>query len=395
MTAPIDTSTARQIQQQLESDHGYLLELLKRLVEAESPSTVAASQSNVQQLLRDEREVLDYRSHQIPGRETGGYLVGTPKSRKRGAPVQVLLGHCDTVWPLGTLQTMPIEIRDGRMTGPGVFDMKAGLVQMIGALRAIERLELVPEVTPILLINSDEEIGGAESKTAVIRLSRVADRVLVVEPALGPTGKLKTARKGVGQFTVEIAGKAAHSGLDPGKGISAILELSHVIQKLFALNDLDNGISVNVGIIEGGTRANVVAAQSRAQIDIRVVSVHQADEIEAAVRAIGAELEGTQIEFKGGFEVLPLERTPRNRVLWDIARESAALIDLDLEETLAGGASDGNLASQYAATLDGLGPVGDGAHAAHEFIQIDSLVERGALLTMMLLAPCLSNQAGA
>ena len=390
--AEIEKSKAMELFAQVESEYESLVELLRRLVEAESPSTVADSQKAVQRILTEELEDLGFRVDHFRGQETGGYLVGMPRLRVRNRPVQLLLGHCDTVWPLGTLKKMPISIHEGRMTGPGVYDMKAGLVQVIGALRALRALDLAPEVQPVILVSSDEEIGGAESKNAIIRLSRVASRVLVVEPSLGLDGKLKTARKGVGQFRVVVRGKSAHSGLDPGKGISAILELSYVIQRLVGLNDLANGLTINVGIIEGGTRPNVVAAESRATIDVRVVSVQQVREVEESIRAIEPEIPGAQIEIEGGFEVLPLERTAGNRALWIIARESAATIGLKLEEALAGGASDGNLASQFAPTLDGLGPVGDGAHAAHEFIELDCLVQRSTLLAMMIMAPCVESE---
>ncbi len=383
----IDTSKARELLSWLREDHENLIELLTRMVQAESPSTDPESQRAVQGILTEELEALGFEVQLTKGNETGGYLVARPNGVGAQMPAQLLLGHCDTVWPLGTLETMPISIHEGRMTGPGVYDMKAGLVQVIGALRALEALGLEPEVEPVVFVSSDEEIGGAESKDAIISLSEEVSRVLVVEPSLGLEGRLKTARKGLGRFDVLVRGEPAHAGLDPGKGISAVLELTHVVQKLFALNDLANGLTVNVGIIEGGSRPNVVAAESRASVDVRVVSTQQAREVEAAIRSIEPELAGARIEIEGGFEVQPLERTPANRALWDIAEESAGLLGLNLEQALAGGASDGNLASQYAPTLDGLGPVGDGAHARHEFIELDSLIERGALLAMLILAP--------
>jgi glutamate carboxypeptidase len=385
--ASIDTSSAHELLSRLRDDHEHLIQLLVRMVEAESPSTDAESQRAVQGILTEELENLGFDVQLTEGKQTGGYLVARPLGRSGDRPAQLLLGHCDTVWPLGTLETMPISIREGRMTGPGVYDMKAGLVQVIGALRALEALGLEPEVEPLVFVSSDEEIGGAESKDAIVSLSKDVSRVLVVEPPLGLEGHLKTARKGLGRFDVLVRGESAHAGLDPGKGISAVLELTHVVQKLFALTDLANGLTVNVGTIEGGSRPNVVAAESRASVDVRVVSTGQAREVEASIRAIEPELTGARIEIEGGFDVLPLERTPANRALWRVAKESAALIGVNLQQALAGGASDGNLASQYAPTLDGLGPVGDGAHARHEFIELDSLIERGTLLAMLILAP--------
>ena len=365
---------------------------LERLVSAESPSQDPSSQAVVQAALTEELQANGFRVRQVPGRETGGHLLAVPRNRTRGKPLQALIGHCDTVWPRGTLSSMPITIRAGRMTGPGIYDMKGGLVLMIFALRALAQLGLDPEVLPVVFVNSDEEIGSGESRRTVERLSKIADRVLVLEPALGEVGALKTARKGVGQFTIRVSGKAAHAGLEPSKGVSAILELSHVVQKLFALNDPDSGITVNVGTIDGGMRPNVVAPESTADVDVRVLTTQQARQVEAAIRSLAPVTPGAVLTVEGDLDIPPLERTPRNRLLWRRAQAIAKEIDLDLEECLAGGGSDGNVASLFAPTLDGLGPVGAGAHATHEFIQLDSMVERGALLALLLLEPPLNWQ---
>ncbi len=365
---------------------------LERLVSAESPSQDPSSQAVVQAALTEELQANGFRVRQVPGRETGGHLLAVPRNRTRGKPLQALIGHCDTVWPRGTLSSMPITIRAGRMTGPGIYDMKGGLVLMIFALRALAQLGLDPEVLPVVFVNSDEEIGSGESRRTVERLSKIADRVLVLEPALGEVGALKTARKGVGQFTIRVSGKAAHAGLEPSKGVSAILELSHVVQKLFALNDPDSGITVNVGTIDGGMRPNVVAPESTADVDVRVLTTQQARQVEAAIRSLAPVTPGAVLTVEGDVDIPPLERTPRNRLLWRRAQAIAKEIDLDLEECLAGGGSDGNVASLFAPTLDGLGPVGAGAHATHEFIQLDSMVERGALLALLLLEPPLNWQ---
>lgn len=367
-----------------------MYETLERLVSAESPSQDPSSQADVQAALSEELQANGFRVRQVPGRETGGHLLAVPRNRSRGKPIQALIGHCDTVWPRGTLSSMPITIRAGRMTGPGIYDMKGGLVLMIFALRALAEQGLDPEVLPVVFVNSDEEIGSGESRRTVERLSKIADRVLVLEPALGEVGALKTARKGVGQFRVRVSGKAAHAGLEPSKGVSAILELSHVVQKLFALNDPDNGITVNVGTIDGGMRPNVVAPESTADVDVRVLTLQQASQVESAIRSLEPVTPGAVLKVEGEVDIPPLERTPRNRLLWRRARAVAKEMDLDLEECLAGGGSDGNVASLYAPTLDGLGPVGAGAHATHEFIQLDSMVERGALLALLLLEPPLN-----
>ncbi len=388
----MSSNRARRLLEQLQTDRAKIFGLLERLVECESPSRHPRLQRQVLDLLGAELQALDYRVRHIPGERTGGYLLGIPRRRQRGRPVQILVGHCDTVWPEGTLEEMPITRRGDKMTGPGVYDMKGGLAQIIHVLRALRILELEPEVTPLVFVNSDEEIGSEESRSLVQRVSRIADRVLVLEPAFGPRGKLKTARKGVGQFDIVVRGRAAHAGLEPAKGISAILELSLVVQQLFALNEPENGLSVNVGTIDGGLRSNVVAPESRASVDVRVVSLEQARRVETAIRALEPQNPAAELEVTGGFVLPPMEPTPGNQALWRLAQEAADELGVEIEDCLAGGGSDGNVSSQYAPTLDGLGPRGDGAHAVHEHVLLDSLVERGALLGLLVLAPPMGVQ---
>ena len=248
-------------------------------------------------------------------------------------------------------------------------------------------------MTPVVLVNSDEEIGSPDSRPRIHRLARIAERAFVLEPSLGPEGKLKTARKGVGRFTIRIKGKSAHAGLDPEAGASAIVELSHVIQKLHALNDAERGITVNVGMIEGGQRPNVVAPTSRATADVRVLTCDDAKRIEAAIHSLEVSTPGVTLDIEGGIRRPPLERTPRNRALWHVAQEAADRLGIDLDEGTAGGASDGNETSALCATLDGLGAVGDGAHAEHEYVDLDKMVERTALLALLLLADPLGSDA--
>ncbi len=204
------------------------------------------------------------------GRRSGGHLYARPEWRGRRTPAQLLLGDCDTVWPLGTLAKMPVKVKDGVITGPGVYDIKGGLAQMVFALRALRDLGLNPPLTPVVFVYSDEEIGSRGSTRHIRRHARVAEKAFVMEPSLGPSGKLKTARKGVGRFSIVVEGEAAHAGLDPEGGASAILELSYLIQALFALNDPVHGTTVNVGTIDGGLSPNVVAPESRALVDVRV-----------------------------------------------------------------------------------------------------------------------------
>jgi glutamate carboxypeptidase len=383
----LDASLAQTILDTISSKQDEMIVLLKRLVLAESPSTNSGSQAQVLSLLREELQQLDYDVRHIPGKSTGGHLVGRVSKAHIAQPAQLLLGHCDTVWPIGTLTTMPISIHDNIIRGPGVFDMKGGLAQMVFALKTLSELQLKPLLAPIVLINSDEEIGSSESEPHIVDLAKVVERVFVLEPALGLSGRLKTARKGVGQFEIRVFGRAAHAGLDPEKGISAVLELSHIIQKLFAMNDFEKGISVNVGLVRGGLRPNVVAPTSRAVVDVRVPSAKYAYKVEQEILGLDPTLPGVKISVEGQIDRPPLERTPANRLLWNKARNLGKALNLNLEEGLAGGASDGNLTSQHVATLDGLGAVGDGAHADHEFIFLDKMVERSALLALLILEP--------
>jgi glutamate carboxypeptidase len=367
-----------------------MIEALTQLVRAESPTSVPQSQHAVLSMLGERLSRLHYKVSRLKGRNCGGHLYARPLGRIR-RPVQLLLGHCDTVWPLGTLKDMPITLSDGMFRGPGSYDMKAGLVQMLEALEVLQALELRPSLLPLVFVNSDEELGSRDSTRHIRRLARLAERVMVLEPSLGLDGKLKTARKGVGRFTVTVKGKAAHAGLNPESGASAILELSYVIQKLFALNDPQAGISVNVGTIDGGLSSNVVAPESRASVDVRVATAEDARKIEQSILALTPVTPGVRLEIEGRLGRRPMECTPANQTLWRAAKELGQGIGLELEQGLAGGASDGNTTSLYTATLDGLGAVGDGAHARHEFVFCHKMAERSALLALLLLAPSLAG----
>lgn len=363
-----------------------MAELAASLARAESPSLEPAAQGEAFAILERELRGVGLEVERLPGAGTGDHLLARPPAPGATAS-QLLLGHLDTVWPLGTLATMPVRERDGALHGPGVFDMKGGLAQMLFALRALRELGVEPALAPVVLVNSDEEVGSPDSRRHVERLAREADRALVCEPSFGPAGRLKTQRKGVGRFTLRIRGAAAHAGLDPGGGVSAILEASHQIQRLFELNDPERGVTVNVGTIDGGLRPNVVAPEARAEVEARVVTAADAARLEREIRALTPTAEGISIEVEGGFGRPPLERTPRNRELWDLARRVARELGIEIGEALVGGASDGNIASAFTATLDGLGAVGDGAHAEHEHLVVERMPERAALLAMLIASP--------
>lgn len=362
-----------------------MLALLRELTLLESPSRVPEAQEPLFVRLAGAFEEVGLRPRRLRGKTSGGQLFAAPPHPRK--PGQLLVGHCDTVWPVGTLERMPVEVRDGRLYGPGTYDMKAGLVQGIFALRALRDLGLDPPLAPAFFVNSDEELGSLESADRVRRLARRVKRVFVLEPSLGPEGRLKTARKGVWRFRVTVRGRAAHSGLDPEKGASAILALAHLVRDLYALADPDRGITVNVGLIGGGVTFNVVAPEAWAEVDVRVLRGEDGAAFERALRALQPAVPGTSFEVTGGVNRYPLEPNPRNRELWHAAERCARQLGIELDEGTAGGGSDGNFTSQHAATLDGLGAVGDGAHAVHEHVVIDRMPERAALLAGLLLEP--------
>jgi glutamate carboxypeptidase len=364
-----------------------MVELLQRLALAESPSDNPGAGATVLALLETELEKAGMTFRLFRGRVSAGTLFARPRAKDRKAPLQLLVGHCDTVWPVGMVRQMPVRVEGDTIWGPGVLDMKGGLVQMLFALRAMKDLGLRPPAESVVAINSDEEIGSPDSTPLIRRLAHRAARAFILEPAYGRTGKLKTSRKASGGFTITVKGRAAHAGVNPEEGASAILEMSYQVQRLFALNDPARGITVNVGTIDGGLRSNVIAAEVRASVDVRVRTRQDAAVVEAAIRSLRPVNPATTIRVEGGITQPPLEPLPRNQALWRQARDLGRRLGCELEQAAVGGASDGNTTSQYTATLDGLGAVGDGAHAAHEQVQIPQMVERCALLVLLLLAP--------
>ena len=366
---------------------------LRKLAGMETPSKESATQHEILSFLKNSLESLGYYTLKVQGKQTGGYLYARPKNRAKTLPLQVLIGHCDTVWPIDTLLEMPVLETMDKIKGPGVYDMKSGLTQLVFALRAIKDLALPLEVTPLVLINSDEEIGSHESTPIIKTLARLCDRAFVLEPPLGLEGKLKTARKGLGRFTITARGKAAHAGLDPEKGINAIVELSYQVQKLYEMNDVGKGISVNVGMIEGGISANVVAPESRAVIDVRVLTESDGIDITNRIKGLRPHLPEIELQIEGGIGRPPMEKTERNQKLWKTAVTQGKHLGVELRQATAGGGSDANTTSLFTATLDGLGTPGDGAHASHEYVLRNKLVERTALLTLLLLTKPLNRKS--
>ncbi|HEY0875765.1 MAG TPA: M20 family metallopeptidase [Vicinamibacterales bacterium] len=354
---------------------------VERLVRLESPSTDKAAVDRcgaaVAELLRDAGGEVSL----VPQETRGDHV----RAEFDGGPGRVLiLGHFDTVWDLGTLERMPVREEDGRLHGPGIYDMKASIAIAAHALRASREFGMTrPRV--VALFTTDEEIGSGTSRALIEREAREADAVLVLEPSL-PGGAVKTHRKGCGEFTLTVRGTSAHAGIDPGKGASAILEIAHQIVALESLQDLERGISVNVGVIEGGTRANVVAEQASAVVDVRVPTMDDAARVEAAIRALAPKNPRVTVEVEGRIERPPLERTAGVGRLYEQARAAAATLGRDLAEGGTGGGSDGNFTAALGVpTLDGLGPEGDGAHALHEHVRLGDLPWRAAFLSTLLV----------
>jgi glutamate carboxypeptidase len=380
-------ATANRVLDFIRGHEADVVELLRRMVDAESPSTSPDSHQLVISVLSKALMELDFRIRTLHTGKAHRHIYARRKVRDRSLPTQLLIGHYDTVWPIGTTAKRPFTVDGNVIRGPGVFDMKGGLMQIVFALKAIEALDLDLPLEPVIFINSDEEIGSRTSRRYIRALAKCASRAYVLEPSMGEEGAIKTERKGIGRFTITVHGKAAHAGLDPEGGASAILELAHVIQALFALNDADRGVTVNVGTVDGGLQPNVIAPHSQAVVDVRVPTIADGERIEKTIHGLQPTTPGVRLTVEGRIGRPSMEKTPRNEALWKQAKAAGGDLGLELEQARAGGGSDGNWTTQHTATLDGLGPVGHGAHAEHEFLYIDKTLERTALLALLLMAP--------
>jgi len=348
----------------------------------ESPSTDAVALESCGVALADRCAEIGASVRREPAVSTAAHVV----ARWPGPGAHVLLlGHFDTVWPVGQIERMPIRLQDGRLAGPGVLDMKAGLAVAMTALRVLEAAvpaEDRPAVT--LLATSDEEVGSGTSRSLIESMARESDAVLVFEPAI-PGGALKTARKGVGEFEVEAFGVSSHAGADPAAGASAVHELARQVAAITQLADPSCGLSVNVGVLEGGTRSNVVAERARALVDVRVSRLGDAARIDQAIKGLRPTDSRVRLEVRGGVNRPPMERSAGVVRLFELARDVARGWGEDLQDGATGGASDGNFTAAIGVpTLDGLGGVGDGPHALHEHILIDYLPRRAALAAGLL-----------
>ena len=360
---------------------GWLLETIEALVRIESPSTDKSAVDRCGEALRARLAEAGATVTTIERGDRGNHLRADFEGR---GPRVLILGHFDTVWPVGQLSRMPLRVVDGRLHGPGVFDMKGGLGVALCAMRAARAVlpGALPAVT--MLLTSDEEIGSGSSRALIEATARECRAVLVLEPSL-PHGGVKTSRKGVGEFALVVHGLSAHAGLDPDKGASAIHELAHQIVAIEAMQDREHGLTLNVGTVAGGSRTNVVADRAAAMIDVRVPTLAAAASIEARMMALRPRSPRTRLEITGGISRPPLERTPAVVELYATARAVAADLGVDLPEGAAGGGSDGNFTAALGVpTLDGLGPRGDGAHADHEHVLIEDLPWRAAFVAALL-----------
>ena len=362
-----------------------IIALIRDLVECESPTESPDAINRFIDLLIEQTK--DIASPQIiPAPNAGNHLrLEFNTGAAPAAPQLLALGHSDTVWPLGTLKQMPYRNADGRLWGPGVLDMKAGLAFLVFAVRALIELDIRTSRRIVLLVVSDEETGSRTSRAVTEAEARRSESVFVLEPGTGLTGKLKTARKGVGHYTVFIEGRASHAGVDFESGASAILEAALQVQRIAALTDLPLGTTVNPGVISGGTRSNVVAAEARIEVDVRVARLAEAAHIDARLRALTTFDNRCRMRIDGQLNRPPMERTGPIAALLSKARSIAQELGIALEESSTGGGSDGNFTAALGIpTLDGLGAVGEGAHASNESILLDRLPGRVALLAGLL-----------
>ena len=363
------------------ANRDWLLETTEALVGLESPTTDKSAVDRCGAALAARLEAMGGRVTRLTRPDRGDHLLAEFGC---GASQILLLGHFDTVWSIGQLDRMPLTRFGGRLHGPGVFDMKAGIAIAMLATRAL--LEVGPAIPHriVMLWTTDEEVGSESSRAAIEDEARRSRAVLVLEPSL-PGGAVKTNRKGCGSYQVMVRGVAAHAGIEPQKGASAVQELAHQILRVNALQDLARGVSVNVVQVSGGLRSNVIPDEARAIVDVRVPTAAAAAEIDAAFRALRAVDERTTVEAAGGIDRPPLERTELVVRLYEQARDIARELGQELAEGGTGGGSDGNFTAALGVpTLDGLGAIGDGAHALHEHVDIETLPDRAALVAGLI-----------
>ncbi|MBC7911715.1 MAG: M20 family metallopeptidase [Pyrinomonadaceae bacterium] len=389
MQSELKTSTAASLLEYFSARETEALSLIRRLVEIESPSGDVEGSRTVVDLLVEAVSKIDAITsiERIESHNYGEHLrVRAFGGSEQAAETILLVGHTDTVHARGSLSERPWRVEDNRIYAPGIFDMKANCALALETLRACSVLKLKPRGEVVLLLTCDEETGSATGRALIEAEARDARCSLVLEPPASG-GRVKTGRKGTGIFEMEAKGRAAHAGLEPEKGVSAILEMARQIERLHALNDAARGISVNVGVVSGGTRSNVVAAAARAEIDLRFSLTDEGQRVEDVILRSQPFDERVELVVQGGINRPPLERNEKVLSLYSQAKTVAATLGFELGETQVGGASDGNfVAALGVPVLDGLGIDGDGAHAAHEHIIVDDLARRGALIAGLVIS---------
>ena len=372
----------------VQAQQARIIALIRRMVECESPSDDPRAVDRFVDLVSAEAAPFA-RVQTFPGGKFGKHLLcefALPGPSKKKGEI-LALGHSDTVWPMGTLAQMPFREADGRLWGPGVLDMKSGIAFFLFAVRALRELDIPVPSRVKLLINSDEEVGSDSSRTLTQETARRAKAVLVIEPGTGLEGKLKTARKGVGDYTITVRGRASHAGVDFSAGASAIVELARQIERVSGFTNLKRGVTVNPGLISGGSRSNVVAAEARAVVDIRAPRVRDAEALGRKFQALKPFDKRCQLEIQGGLNRPPMERSVGIVQLFRTAQRLARELGVTIEESMTGGGSDGNLTAALGIpTLDGLGAVGEEAHAINESILINRIADRTALLAKLIAA---------
>jgi glutamate carboxypeptidase len=386
----ISASVARHVFDSFRARQESIESFIKLLVETESPSGDASGSQAVVDLLVGAANKLScvnsVERHAVSG--FGEHIVINAFSANQDAGQILIVGHTDTVHSLGSVSLRPWRKEEGRIYGPGIFDMKASSAVAIEVLRTLEAMSLKPRCAVTIVLTCDEEVGSQSGWPLIEKVAKARDTrcALVMEPP-APGGKVKTGRKGTGIFSIKVEGKAAHAGLDPERGASAILELARQTERLHAINHSGSGITINVGVVRGGTRSNVVAAEAEGEIDVRFLTENESNEVENLMNSLQPIDERTKVFVSGGINRPPLERTPAVVELFETARSIASLIDFELGEAQVGGASDGNfLAALGIPVLDGLGVSGDGAHANHEHIFGDDIAIRGTILTGLLMS---------
>lgn len=381
-------TTAQEILQWLAREQRQIVSTIKNMVEMETPSHSKPSIDALGKHLAQEFRGIGGKATLHPQRKAGEHLQVDFPAGKRGdatAKPILLLGHLDTVWDTGTLRSMPFLIQKGRLLGPGVYDMKTGIAQMMFAIRALQQTAGgLPRPVTVLLV-SDEEVGSDTSRKLTESVAKKSVAVLVCEPAQGPQGALKTWRKGVGEYTLRVSGRASHSGVDFGAGESAVLELAHQLLAIAQFTDLERGVTVNPGVIRGGTRTNVVPAEASALIDVRIKRLEDAAYVEQKFRGLRPKNRNCRLEISGGMNRPPMERSEGVARLYALAQQAGEALRIDVRESGTGGGSDGNFTAALGIpTLDGLGAVGEGAHATNESVFLDEIPRRTALLALLI-----------